>query len=48
MYRTGGHGALDLWFNVKPFSIKPSSKIGLVLNGTSQNSLTLNQFAKIV
>jgi hypothetical protein len=48
MYRTGGHGALDLWFNVKPFNAKPSEKNGLMLNGISENGLTLNQPAEIV
>ena len=48
MYRTGGHGTLDLWFNVKPFNVKPSEKNSLILNGTSQNGLMLNRCAEIV
>ena len=40
--QTGGHGALTLWFNVKPFSVKPILKNGLMLNGISQNGLILN------
>jgi hypothetical protein len=37
MYRTGGHGALDLWFNVKPFS-----QGSLTLNLLADDSLMLN------
>ena len=43
MYRTGGHGALDLWFNVK---LSPPN--GLTLNYLLQNGLTLNYLPEIV
>ena len=41
--QTGGHGALILWFNVKPFS-----QDSLTLNRCPGDSLTLNQPPEIV